>query len=309
MKKRKLLVLTPLLALTLSGCFARSPLPATSGQSTSGSGSTTSTSSEPEETTYGTMDAPITVARAVEIAKEQYSDLKAKSFVDKDAYVKGVLKNNPIKSKDTDEYRFTVGDSFEATTTLDFYYGSVGEGVTMPVQGDSVIMLGRLLDVDGGTTIRLAGSESEQVADPVVKKTDHMTYTLTLEKTGEATVTGLPTSAKSGDKVEFTVAPGTGYDIDEVLIDGIYDYAADNKYSFTVGHNTKVTVTAVQGLVKSDLRKAFEAGLELEGSAVTEAMTFKGTVVATSGKSFFLQDGKYGMYVYNKETANIAPKN
>lgn len=302
--KRKLLVLTPILALVLTGCFARSPLPATSGQSTSGS--TTTTTTEPEEETYGTMDAPITVARAVEIAKEQYSDLKAKSFVDKDAYVKGVLKNDPIKSKDSDEYRFTVGDSYEATTTLDFYYGAIGEGVTMPVEGDSVVMFGRLLDVDGGTTIRLAGSESEQVLDPVVKKTEHVSYTLTLEKTGDVTVTDLPASAKSGDKVEFTVAPGTGYDIDEVLIDGIYDYASDNKYSFVVGHNTKVTVTAIQGLVKSDLRKAFEAGLELEGSAVTEAMTFKGTVVATSGNSFFLQDGKYGMYVYNKATEGIA---
>ena len=306
--KRKFLVLAPLFALTLTGCFARIPLPARSDQTTKTSSS--SSTSEPEEETYGTMEAPITCARAIELAKAAYSDLKVTSFVDKDAYVKGIVKTAPresTKEENKGTYEFKIGDSYESNDYVDFYYGKADEGVELPVEGDEVILFGRLATYDAGEKVEFVANAEEGIDIPLVKKSEHVSYALTLSKTGEATVTGLPATAKSGDKVEFTVAPGASYDIDEVLINGVYDYAPDNKYSFTVTHATTVTVTAVKDLVKSKVRIAFEAGLQLEqGAATTDKYTFDGTVVAMVGNSFFIQDGKYGMYVYNKATAGIA---
>ena len=306
--KRKILVLAPLFALTLTGCFARIPLPARSDQTTKTS--STTTTSDPEEETYGTMEAPITCARAIELAKAAYSDLKVTSFVDKDAYVKGIVKTTPresTKEENKGTYEFKIGDSYESSDYVDFYYGKTDEGVDLPVEGDEVILFGRLATYNAGEVVEFVANAEEGIDVPVVKKSEHVSYTLTLSKTGEATVTGLPATAKSGDKVEFTVAPGASYDIDEVLINGVYDYAPDNKYSFTVTHATTVTVTAVKDLVKSNVRKAFEAGLQLEaGKATTDEYTFDGTVVAMAGNSFFVQEGKYGMYVYNKATTGNA---
>ena len=55
----------------------------------------------------------------------------------------------------------------------------------------------------------------------------------------------------------------------------------------------------------SAIKTAYDAGCAIT-SGETAAQTFSGVVVATSGNSFFLQDGYCGMYVYNKAVANIA---
>lgn len=301
--KRKILALTPMMALLLSGCFARTPGAPTSGQSTSSSSTTTSPE---EDTTYGTLDNPISVSRAIELGLAAFDGSSQYCFLDKDAYVKGIVKTAPREStKEGKEgtYEFKIGENYEASPYVDFYYGGFEQGVAVPVEGDEVVLFGRLAcyNVD---TVELVGSTEQQIADPVVMKSEHKTYNIKLNKTGDGTITGIPETAKSGDTINFTVAPATSYDVDEVLIDGIYNYSKENKYSFVVKTNTSVDVSLVKDLVKSDLRLAFEAGLEIEaGKETTDTYIYEGNVIGLTGNSFYIQDGKYGMYVYAGKTA------
>lgn len=55
----------------------------------------------------------------------------------------------------------------------------------------------------------------------------------------------------------------------------------------------------------SNLKTAYDAAAALTSGA-TESMELSGVVVATSGNSFFLQQGYCGMYVYNKAVADLA---
>ena len=291
------------MALLLSGCFARTPGAPTSGQSTSSSSTTTSPE---EDTTYGTLDNPISVSRAIELGLAAFDGSSQYCFLDKDAYVKGIVKTVPREStKEGKEgtYEFKIGENYEASPYVDFYYGGFEQGVAVPVEGDEVVLFGRLacFNVD---TVELVGSTEQQIADPVVMKSEHKTYNIKLNKTGDGTITGVPETAKSGDTINFTVAPATSYDVDEVLIDGIYNYSKEYKYSFVVKTNTSIDVSLVKDLVKTDLRKAFEAGLEIEaGKETTDKYTYEGNVIGLAGNSFYIQDGKYGMYVYAGKTA------
>lgn len=57
----------------------------------------------------------------------------------------------------------------------------------------------------------------------------------------------------------------------------------------------------------SGMKEAYEAAANLSTGGVTsDSYTFTGIVIGTVGYSFYVQDGSYGMYVYNKQVASIA---
>ncbi len=64
-----------------------------------------------------------------------------------------------------------------------------------------------------------------------------------------------------------------------------------------------VEVTAAE----SSLKQAYDAAAALAtGASTSSAYTFSGTVVAIVGNTFVVQDGSYGMYVYNKAVTGNA---
>lgn len=309
--KRKILVFTPFIALLLSGCNFLGPrpvLPATSGQSTKTSPTTTQPG--PTEDTYGTLDNPISVARAIEIGNAiAGASSEGTVYEEKDAYIKGYVQSEPERG-DTTEYRFNVGDSYEASSNIQFYWGFMDSGVTTPIVGDEVVMFGRLANYKT-RTIELAGKKLEgeagyEIEPPLVKSSSHVDCTITIGSYSHGTVTGAPTSAvQNGTKVELTVTPDQGYYVGSVKAYGQTLTEESGKYSFVAYSSTTVTVEFAQGQ-KSALQEAYEAAIAADGQTTADEYTFSGVVTAISGNSFYVQDGSYGMYVYNKATENIA---
>ena len=318
--KRKILVFAPILAMAIAGCFPRIPLDpsgTTSGsktttQSTSGSkpssgtgssGTTTGTSGTSSTTptpaeTYGTLDNPIDVARALEIAAAIPGAASDNTvFETKDAYIKGIVLNAPEESSRTaGTYRFNIGGAYGASQSVQFYWGKIDAGINIPVQGDEVVLFGRLANYHNGQTYELAGNNAKAIPDPVVKKSSHVTCTITAEESEHGTVTGFPATAKTGDVITLTVTPEAEYSVEWVKVNGNEIMPSEDVYKFTVVTNSVITASFVQGPVQ---HTAMELAYKAAQSGSTDEFTFSGVVIGTSGKDYYIQDGSYGMYVYN----------
>lgn len=243
--KRKILVFAPVLALMLSGCFARIPLDpsGTSGTSGKTSGSTSTSSITPSEDTYGTLDNPITVANALEIAAALDGKFAEDVFADKDAYVKGIVK--AAVSEESGKYTFSAADTYGTSSSIKFYEGSVASGVTVPVEGDEVVMFGRIDNYNNGSYL-LSGSSEKGIANPDVKKSAHVECTMTTSVVGQGTINGVPAKANTGTKVEFTVTPQSGFKTKSVEVNGVPANEESGKYSFVVVTNTTIVATFVE---------------------------------------------------------------
>ena len=294
--KRKILVFAPVLALMLSGCFARTPLDpsGTSGTSGKTSGSTSTSSVTPVDDTYGTLDNPITVAKALEIGKAIPGATSDNTvFETKDAYVKGIVKSKPTPGDDN-TLSFNFADTYGSSTYIQYWKGAFN---SMVKEGDEVVAFGRLA-IYKNKSVELTGDSEKSIEPPSVKVVNHIDCTMTLQKTGEGSVEGIPATAKTGDVVTFTVTPSEGYSVEYVKANGTNLVESSGKYSFVVATNTTIVVSLVEGpIVVSDLQKAYEGAL----AGKTEEFTYSGTVVGTVGNSFYIQEGKYGMYVYSKD--------
>jgi len=292
--KRKILVFAPVLALMLSGCFARTPLDpsGTSGTSGKTSGSTSTSSVTPAGDTYGTLDNPITVAKALEIGKAIPGATSDNTvFETKDAYVKGIVKSKPTPGDDN-TLSFNFADTYGSSTYIQYWKGAFN---SMVKEGDEVVAFGRLA-IYKNKSVELTGDSEKSIEPPSVKVVNHIDCTMTLQKTGEGSVEGIPATAKTGDVVTFTVTPSEGYSVEYVKANGTNLVESSGKYSFVVATNTTIVVSLVEGpIVVSDLQKAYEGAI----AGKTEEFTYSGTVVGTVGNSFYIQEGKYGMYVYS----------
>lgn len=327
--KKKLLVLAPLFALVLSGCMVRTPSrkrrssseqPSTSesssgtstpssgtsggssGTSGSDSGSSGTSTPTPSET-RGTLDQPLTVAQAREFGMAIEDNPQGTEYDTLDSYISGIVTTAPQEStKTAGTWQFKIADAYTSNQTITFYWGSVDSGVTVPVQGDQVTVFGRLARYKSNT-IELAGYEQGEIADPVLKASAHRTVSISVNNVEHATVSNIPTSAQTGDTVSFTVSPAQNYSVESVKVNGSVIQEAQGSYSFKVVDDASIVINVVEGqVVKSSLQLAYEGAQ----SGSTEAFTFTGTVVAITGNSFYVQDGEYGMYVYNKATSGNA---
>ena len=327
--KKKILVLIPLVAL-LSGCFIRTPNPrkrkssseepstsetssgtsstsgstsgGTSGTSGSDSGSSGTSTPTPSET-RGTLNQPLTVAQAREFGMAIEDNPQGTEYDTLDSYISGIVTTAPQEStKTAGTWQFKIADAYTSNQTITFYWGSVDSGVTVPVQGDQVTVFGRLARYKSNT-IELAGYEQGEIADPVLKASAHRTVSISVNNVEHATVSNIPTSAQTGDTVSFTVSPAQNYSVESVKVNGSVIQEAQGSYSFKVVDDASIVINVVEGqVVKSSLQLAYEGAQ----SGSTEAFTFTGTVVAITGNSFYVQDGEYGMYVYNKATSGNA---
>lgn len=337
--KKKLLVLAPLMALVLTGCFSRTPTnkkkrssstttaqTSTSGGSTTSGGSSgtsggssgtsgtsgtssTSTPTPPGPTeTHGTLDNPITVSAAKTIGNGLSGQSSQTVYDTIDAYVKGVVQTEPEQSTQVQgTYRFKVADSYTSDQYIMFYWGRVNSGATLPSNGDEVTLFGRIANYNNGGTIELAGKKNE-IDDPLVMKSNHREVAISVNQVEHATVSSIPTKANTGDTISFTVTADTDYSVDSVKVNGVIIPESSGTYSFKVADTSTILITIVEGQVtKSDLQKAYEAALALPNdTASTDAYTFSGVVVGIKGNSYYLQNDGYGMLVYNHATEGVA---
>lgn len=88
-----------------------------------------------------------------------------------------------------------------------------------------------------------------------------------------------------------------------------YDMSVAGSYTVTVTYTEKsVTKTTTYSITvqngKSSMQEAYEACAALAtGGTTSNSYTFTGTIAATQGNSFFVQDGDYGMMVYGGKTS------
>jgi len=337
--KKKLLVLAPLMALVLTGCFSRTPTNkkkkssstttaqtstsggsttsggssgtsgGTSGGSSGGTSGTTSTPTPPGPTeTHGTLDNPISVGDAKTIGNGLAGQSSQTVYDTINAYVRGVVQTEPEESsKVSGTYRFKVADSYTSDQYIMFYWGRVNSGATLPSNGDEVTLFGRIANYNNGGTIELAGKQNE-IDDPLIMKSNHREVAISVNQVEHATVSSIPTKANTGDTVSFTVTADTGYSVDSVKVNGVIIPESSGSYSFKVADTSAILITIVEGQVtKSDLQKAYEAALALPNdTASTDAYTFSGVVVGIKGNSYYLQNDGYGMLVYNHATEGVA---
>ena len=149
--KRKLLVFAPLMALMVSGCFARLPTnssgkaPTTSGTSGSGGGSGSSSSSsseEPSDLDFGSEGHELSLAQAKELFDKivEYDEDSGKysTYTDKPVYVKAKVKSDSVSS-DVHYVNIYDGDVeitvYRANVPEDYKSGGKMAGKTAYVYG------------------------------------------------------------------------------------------------------------------------------------------------------------------------------
>lgn len=212
----------------------------------------------------------------------------------------------------------------QATLTATVNPAKASQDVTWTIDnGNSAVEIvsfenGKVVALAEGTAIVTATSvaDSTKSASCEVTVTSATKTLQSIAITGEATKTVYEEEeaySAAGLKVMAHYDKGEDVDVTEAAELTCSPAAAtlgDTKFTVTATYSTvepatkdvAVTVNAV-----SKMKKAYEAGLALQNNGVTsEAYTFSGVCTAITGNSFFLQDDGYGMYVYNKATANLA---
>lgn len=96
----------------------------------------------------------------------------------------------------------------------------------------------------------------------------------------------------------MVATPDEGYYVGSIKAYGQTLVEEGGKYSFTAYSSTTVSVEFVAGQ-KSALQEAYEAAIAAGTAGTTEEYTFTGVVVAITKNAFYVQDGKYGIYVFS----------
>lgn len=167
--------------------------------------------------------------------------------------------------------------------------------------GQTSITLFKAVD-DGSSTVTPSLSLNKSSATLEIGETTTITATASngtgniAWETSDSSVASL--SATSGTSVTVT-ANKAGSATITATYSGISKTCAITVNGSSGGGDTPST--------SSGMKEAYEAAAALSsGSTTSKSYTFTGIVIGTVGNSFYVQDGSYGMYVYNKQVASIA---
>lgn len=193
---------------------------------------------DPANVNYGTLEAPLSVAEALDLATLQVE--LTGEWTKQVVYMTG-------KVTVIDENNVTVADLSNSNKTIVVYKSNLKAGVDALIQNDVVTVSGYITSFkynDPGKPAANGTIEFSQNGETLVyieNKTPG-TSTITLGVHNGATVTGLSESAVNGSNVLFTVAVESGYELVAVKVNGTAIEASEGSYSFTVAGNTTVTV-------------------------------------------------------------------
>lgn len=261
--KKKLLVLAPLMALVLTGCFSRTPTnkkkkssstttaqTSTSGGSTTSGGSsgtsggtsggtssgTSSTSTPTPGYDYGTADDPLTVAEGRALLDKE-NPTKQKMFVT------GVVKNNQAWNTSYNNINIWITDP-NGTDEFELYGCSLPQGFE-PAQPAADALKGKIVVATGtgkifNTTYELdKGCEALSISD-VAPTGITITSGSSLVVGGQLELTATVTPSGASQAVTWSIDSGSGATLDGNVLTGT---AAGSVVVRATATGTNVTTT------------------------------------------------------------------
>ena len=223
----------------------------------------------------GTEAAPLSVedfsAKALALPKSDYTQQTYSPAI---GYATGIVKS--VKTESSGKTTCTIVDALTtgAKEVVAYACDFKEETMVAPVPGDKVVVSGYLENFNNTAEI---GKNS------VICSITHAEYDVQVV-CEDATVSGLGAKATSGSTQEFTVAPGAGYKVDAVTVNGIAVTAGeDGKYTFVATHTNKVEVTVAPAGQRRVVEATFTFG------AANPEYTNEGASVNNGG---YAADGK-----------------
>lgn len=228
----------------------------------------------------GSVEAPTTVAEAIEAAKSMSDGAYSTGLW----YVKGYIVGTPSYNSKYSNYTVMIADEQGGNVTFKLYGVKVNGKSDVLYENDLIIVSGYLqhfvnaagaheyeLTFNGSTDCLLetytAGTSSVTIAEDSSKNA-------TVELGGKETAT-------NGTNLEFTVTVAEGYQLVSVKVNGDAVTATEGKYTVAVEGNIVITVaTAEAGAALPKVLAAFtfEASGKTEHKDGTAATTYEATV-------------------------------
>lgn len=236
---------------------------------------------------YGTAEAPLSVAQALEIVDVQCAALSSWTL---DAiYMKGIAVNTAVKSSKGNYYdSFTIKDETDPSKSILVYSINLQSGVEPPAQNDIVIISGYVTryGTSGTGTIEFSRkTDVTPVREVLLESNTRGESTITLGAHDGATVNDLPATGTNGSEVTFTVTADANKEIVNVKANGVMLNEASGSYKFTVIGNTTVTVETKDVGAADPEQIAFFTFANVSGKATvsTTVSSYTSTFNATAG--------------------------
>jgi uncharacterized protein YjdB len=159
--------------------------------------------------TYGSLNKPLTVAKALLLAAEEVPN--PNDYTLEPVYVRGYVSNAP-----TDKGSYASGiylkDSLVDSVSL-LVYSVDHTAEKIPYQNDLITLHGYITNYNGQIEVATKGTTKAEI-DAVVRGTSTITYSIK-----NATLNaGAPVTGLNGSKITFTPTPAVGYKVDSVLV-------------------------------------------------------------------------------------------
>ena len=241
----------------------------------------------------GSVEAPTTVAEAIEAAKTMDGGAYSTGVW----YVKGYIVGTPSYNSKYSNYTVMIADDKGGSTTFKLYGVKVNGKSDVLYENDLIVVSGYLqhfvsaagaheyeLTFNGSTDCLLeaytAGTSSVTIAEDSSKNA-------TVDLGGKETAT-------NGTKLEFTVTVAEGYQLVSVKVNGDAVTATEGKYTVAVEGNIVITVaTAEAGAALPKVLAAFtfeasgKTGHQDGASATTYEATVNNFTLSISGGTNF----------------------
>ena len=213
-----------------------------------------------KDMTYGTADAPLTVAQAIALAKEKCPNKD--NVTEEMVFVKGYISKVPADKGSYVQNIYLVDALGNEVSFLVYSANETAEN-TDPYINDLVVIKGYIKNYSGTLEMADKTVDGTKVYPEFVAIT-RGTSTIAVDEnsSADATVTLAATSGVNGTLFTFTVALGEGILLDSVKVNGVEVQATEGTYTATVKGNS---------LVKVETHKEGEARPELAASITLDA--------------------------------------
>ena len=249
----------------------------------------------------GSVEAPTTVAEAIEAAKTMDGGAYSTGVW----YVKGYIVGTPSYNSKYSNYTVMIADEKGGSTTFKLYGVKVNGKSDVLYENDLIVVSGYLqhfvstagaheyeLTFNGSTDCLLeaytAGTSSVTIAEDSSKNA-------TVDLGGKETAT-------NGTNLEFTVTVAEGYQLVSVKVNGDAVTATEGKYTVAVEGNIVITVaTAEAGAALPKVLAAFTFPTSSDTSQHTESTSSSATYSDTVNDFALTISGGTNMYVKSND--------
>ena len=212
-------------------------------------------------TKYGSLDNPLSVAEALNLANEECAESGA--FTADNVYVKGYLINSPsYKSGTSGTYvqnaYLADADDKDATSILAYTINYANDSL-IPYQHDLIIIHGYITNYNGSTIEFSTYNKSEYTYVDQIVTRGNSTISYVYEDE-QVTLSENAASVINGQNTSFKVEANNGYKIDSVTVNGDAIEANNDAYSFLVIKDTTVIINSSQVGVELKTAEMYYSG-------------------------------------------------